>query len=452
MKDKNILLIVTDQWRSDCIGFNNSLVKTPNIDLLANNGIVYNNAYCSLPSCCPSRQAMLTGITPEKLGALWNYDCGLPVYSITPQNDITYSALMKENGYTLGYIGKWHGSEKYLPTDFGFDYYVSDRDYITYRNANYPDCKLKPIDWLNNFGGEVDSIPLKASHTHFLAENACRLIESFKDKKWHIRLDYNEPHLPCFPCKEFYEMYKDVKIPQWKSFEDTFINKPYMQTRQLKNWNAQDMEWEDWEKILRLEFAYMSQTDDSIGIVINALRETGQLDDTIIIFTSDHGDMCGSHRMVDKNYVLYDDIIRIPLIVYGLGKGIDNRIVENIDFAPTMLNLIGAPVPDCMQGQDFTTSNKEWAVSTFNGQQFGLYTLRSITGNGYKYIFNATDICEFYDLNNDPHELNNQIHNEKFKDIILSMRKNLYYILLERGDKLVSNPWMKNRFLSDHVD
>ena len=375
----------------------------------------------------------------------------MPVRSINPKEDKTYSAIFKENGYKLGYVGKWHASEKYSPVDFGFDDYISDGDYISFLQKNYPDYKTIPVNWLENFGGEVDSIPLKAARTHYQAEKVSDLIKKYGNKKWHIRLDYNEPHLPCFPCAKFYDLYKDADIPRWKSFDDAFKNKPYMQIRQIINWNAQDMTWNDWENILRLEFAWMSQTDDSIGCVINTLKETNQLDNTIIIFTADHGDMCGSHKMVDKHYVLYDDIIRIPLIVYGVNKGIDSRLVENIDLAPTLLNLAGLDVPGCIQGENFFKSRKEWAVSTFNGQQFGLYTLRSITDTKYKFIFNATDVCEFYDLINDPNELYNQIGNDEFKTTIIFMRKKLYEILLNRGDRIVCNPWMQNRFLSDTV-
>lgn len=267
-------------------------------------------------------------------------------------------------------------------------------------------------------------------------------------------MDFNEPHLPCFPCREIYDAggYETLSVAPWGSFGDTFRNKPYMQRRQLKNWNAEDMNWSDWEKILRLEFALMEQTDRAIGEVLDLLKEKGMMENTVVIFTADHGDLCGSHRMVDKHYVLYDDIIRIPLIVMdGQGKKIEKGIVENIDFAPSVLNWAGISVPEEMQGRPLTQQGKEFAVSTFNGQQFGLYTLRAITDGQDKYIFNASDVCEYYDLRTDPDEMENRIDDEECRKRILFLKRKLYDILLDRGDKMVMNPWMKNRFLNDEV-
>ena len=449
-------MIVADQLRYDSLGYCNEIVKTPNIDSLRGEGMLFEEAYTPLPSCCPARQAILTGKTPERLKALWNYDCALPVSSIE-KGEFTFSEALKEHGYRTGYIGKWHASEKYDPTDFGFERYVSERDYGSYLHQNCPDFAGYKTDWVHGWGGRESEVPLPFSRTEYFAAKTVEVIDEFKDEeKWFVRLDFVEPHLPCYPSSPYSKMYDPDKIPPWSGFYDDFKNKPFMQRRQLENWHAENMTWKEWSKIVALYFGWITQMDAAIGKVTDFLKERGLYEDTVIILTADHGDMCGSHGMPDKHYVLYDDIVKIPLIIKGFKEGSCGEFVSNMDLCETILSMAGIKTQEKFDGIDLlpylegnkNPNRREYAVSTFNGQQFGLYTLRMIRDKKYKYIYNTQDVDELYDIQADSGELNNLALKEEFRGLIRKLRKKLYYELKRQGDRLVENPWIEDRLLN----
>lgn len=246
------------------------------------------------------------------------------------------------------------------------------------------------------------------------------------------------------------------------SFNDTFQNKPYIQRQQLFNWKVENYIWQDWSEIVARYYGVISQVDDAIGKVLNELKELGIEENTIVIYTADHGDMCGGHKMVDKHYILYDDVVRIPLIIKWPGvikeKGKCDEFIYNfLDLPPTFLEILGIEPKDFFQGKSILPILKgenidDWrkeVVSTYNGQQFGLYTQRMIRNNKWKYIWNTTDIDELYDMENDPNELINLIHNEEYFETISDLRKKLYEELVSVKDGLVSSPWLRDQLLQN---
>lgn len=444
-------MIVADQWRADCLGYLNKYpVCTPNLDRLKEEGISFSNAFTPLPTCCPARQAMMTGQRPERLGCLWNYDLGSKIPSIDP-SVMTYSKLLKEANYRTAYIGKWHGSKNFTPTDFGYDTYVPDSGYVAYLKSL--NLSMPKTDWIKGFGGGKCEIPLECSRTHWQAEQAISVLREWAkgEGNWHLRLDFNEPHLPCYPSEPYASMYSPDEMIEWEGFRERFENKPYMQRQQLKNWGAENMTWQDWAKTVALYFGWITQTDDAIGRLLKALKELGLEKDTVVVFTADHGDMCGSHGMPDKHYVLYDDIVRVPLIVKGYGSGERSEYVMNFDLCPTIMNWGGItdlPPMDarslapCLENTEH--EERHCAVSTFNGQQFGLYSIRMYRDDSYKYIFNTADVDELYDLKKDPGELVNLAVKQEYETVVRIYRKKLFEELT-RFDDLVNNLWLRRQ-------
>ena len=455
----NILLIVSDQQRYDCIGYSRDYpVKTPNIDRLASQGMWFTNAFTPIPLCCPARQAMLNGRRPESFGALWNYDITLKTSALEP-TEYSWTKQIKELGYQMGYVGKWHVHPKYTPLEYGYDEYIGEMDYDAFRKKKYPQLSFQ-----NGWLGEIDPVPLEDARTHWFAQKAIGLIKEFDQKKqpWHIQLDFPEPHLPCQPVEQFAQMYDPQEIPEWRSFRDEFVNKPYIQKQQLYNWNIENFTWNDWAPIVARYYAIISQMDDAIGKVLNTLETLGISENTIVIYTSDHGDMCGSHRMLDKHYVLYDDIVRVPLVIRWPKIILENTkcqefVVHFLDLAPTILDILGLEQKEFFHGRSLVpllqgkeiSDWRQHAVSTYNGQQFGLYTQRMIRNNKWKYVWNATDIDELYDLENDPGELNNLIYEESCRPILKELRQKLYEELLKDGDDLVKNSWFDAQLLNN---
>lgn len=455
----NILIIVVDQQRYDCIGYAGQYpVQTPNIDKLAGEGVWFTNAYTPIPICAPARQAFLNGRRPETFGALWNYGITLDIPALSP-DEYTWVRDIGEIGYQSCFIGKWSGHPKNGPLKYGFTHSVGMEDYQSFRKKKYP-----KLEYQKGWMGEADPVPYQDNVSHWLADQAIKQIEQYakEDGPWHIRLDFPGPHLPCRPSREFAELYEGKDIPPWPSFEENFHGKPYIQKQQLYSWDIEDYTWEDWRDTVALYYATITEIDHAVGKALQTLEETGQAENTIVIYTADHGDMCGSHRMIDKHYILYDDVIKVPLAVRWPGVISpatirDEFVCHFLDIPATLLDILGKDIPDFFSGRSLLSllrgeRAENWrteAVATYNGQQFGLYTQRMIRNNDWKYIWNTTDIDELYDLKNDPHELYNVINQEQNQYVVEELRCKLYGTLLQEGDGLVKSYWMKNQLLNN---
>ena len=454
----NVLLIMTDQHRYDCIGYSGVYpIQTPNIDGLAREGSWFSSAFTPIPLCCPARQALLNGRRPETFGALWNYDLGPKIPALHP-DQYSWPRHLRDCGYATSYIGKWHVNPEHDPTEYGFNNFVGTEPYEDFQRSNYPN-----IAYTGDWFGERDPIPLNGSQTHWLADKAVEAIEthSRSDQTWHVRLDFPEPHLPCRPADPYAQLYNPEEVPPWESFEEHFENKPYIQRQQLYNWRIEDFDWKDWAPIVARYYGVISQVDDAVGKVLAALDHTGQAENTLVIYTSDHGDMSGGHRMMDKHYVLYDDVVHVPLIIRwpaGMSGGTPRHefVYNLLDLPPTILELAGLEPPTFLQGRSLVplligetvTDWRQEVVSTYNGQQFGLYTQRMLRDRRYKYVWNATDVDELYDIVQDPGELTNLAGYKGLENVLGRMRRQLYSILIQEGDDLVANPWLRGQLLN----
>ncbi|OXM83790.1 sulfatase-like hydrolase/transferase [Paenibacillus rigui] len=466
MKTPNIVIIMLDQLRYDCIGASGVYpVKTPNIDRLASEGLRFTNAFTPIPICCPSRQAFINGRRPETFGALWNFKNGLPIPALEP-TEYAWPRELSKLSYRKVLLGKWDVHPERSPLEYGYDTHVGLGAYKELLARHYPDVAFKA-----GYPGERNPIPLEHAGTHWLAEQACRSIRELAqgDAPWVVQLHFPEPHLPCRPSAPFADMYSPEEIPVWGGFGETFAGKPYIQRQQLQSWQVEGYTWEDWAPIVARYYAVISQTDDAIGMVLQALEETGAANQTMVIFTSDHGDMCGSHRMMDKHYVMYDDVVKVPLIVKypeGMKEGqrgttCDAFVYNMLDLPPMLLELLDLPVPSFFPGQSLMPLIKgepraeaDWrkeVVSTYNGQQFGLYTQRMLRTDQWKYIWNTTDVDELYDLKQDPYELTNRITDPACQPLIREYRRLLYERLVSEGDGLVNSEWMRNQLLHNAI-
>lgn len=450
----NVLFILSDQHRYDCVGYSRDYpVKTPNLDRLAAEGAAFANAFTPIPLCCPARQSLLHGKRPESFESFWNADL-VPNRELAP-TEYTWPRQLKEDGYRNGYVGKWHVNRDHSPLDYGFDDYVGEQQYREYRAAKYPDAKFT-----NGFFGEIDPVELEDTRTHWLADKAVRLIETYaaSGQPWHLRLDFPEPHLPCQPHASFLARYESEQIPVWRSFSDSFEGKPYIQKQQLLNWGLEHYGWSEWEPIVRRYYAIITQMDAAIGIVLEKLKLLGLERDTIVVYTADHGDMCGGHRMIDKHYILYDDVVKVPLIVkyparIPAGALIDKFVYNLLDLPPTLLEYAELVPQPFFHGRSLVPllrgdRSDDWrteVVSTYNGQQFGLYNQRMIRDERWKYVWNLTDVDELYDLRADPDELRNVIGDDRHGDVLAELRGKLYEVLKGHQDPFLKFDWMKRQ-------
>ncbi|MBD2867283.1 sulfatase-like hydrolase/transferase [Paenibacillus arenilitoris] len=461
----NVLLITADQLRHDCVGYAKGYpVRTPNLDRLAAQGTAFSHAYSVLPVCGPARQSLLHGRRPETFGALWNYDGALPVAALQP-DAYTWTQTLARSGYASAYFGKWGVNPVHDATAFGYREVVGEAEYRRFAAERYPDVRFA-----NGYFGETNPIPVEDADTHWFAARAVETMEKLQEAggPWHIALHFAAPHLPSRPSGRFATMYDPSEVPEWAGFRETFEGKPYIQRQQLLSWGVERFDWDDWAQIVARYYGVVSQMDDAVGRVLDALARLGAADDTLVIFTSDHGDLCGSHRMMDKHYVMYDDVVRVPLVVRlpaaagrcPRGVASDAFVYNFLDLPPTLLELLGLHScdPGNLQGRSLLplladgAAPEDWrdaVVSSYNGQQFGLYTQRMIRESRWKYVWNTTDIDELYDLQEDPAELVNRIGSPDLAATLAELRLRLHGQLTADGDPLAGNEWTRRQLLGN---
>ncbi len=453
---KNLMLLHVDQQRYDCLGYTgNASIQTPNLNNLAQDGVQFTKAYSPCPLCCPERQTLLTSLMPFQHGGHWNFDNSSKIQGLDPDAFPHWPGILKVNGYRMGYIGKWHVNPEKSPLAFGYDYYSPER-YVDEQNLAvchqdvHREMPSTPATLFAN--GLFDTSPLDGTSTHSKAREAIEFIRtSNRDEgPWHVRLDFAEPHLPCYPVKEFLDLYPREDIHQWGNFPDSFLDKPEIQPKQLRSWGIDSWTWKEWSSYLSCYFAMISQVDDAIGRVLKYLDDANLLEDTIIVYTSDHGDSAGSHGMMDKHYVMYEEVIHVPLIIshkHTIEPGVATEfVIPGLDLGPTFLELLDCPVPPSFSGKslvpvlsDPTCRIRDHVFSEYNGQQFGLYTQRMIHDERYTYVWNPTSVDELYDHDNDPDELHNVSRVPSYAEVVQALQKMLVEDFAD--DPMVSNLW-----------
>lgn len=469
----NILLIIADQHRADCVeGAGHPLVRTPALLRLAREGVHFTHAFTPVPCCAPARQSLLCGEWPQSHGGLWNYGVGFPL----PLFDrSTWSEALLAAGYRTAYVGKWGVHPSRSPLDFGFQEYISSREYDTWRAAQ---GLSRPMPLLASslpenapvsrwFGG-ADPASLGSTRTHWCARQAIGLLERYACQErvsggqspWCLVLAFEEPHLPPYPADRFAEMYPPGTIPPWGSFGDPLLNKPYIQRQQLASWGVERLGWEEWSLFVSRYLGMISQIDDAVGQVLRALDALGLADSTLVIYTSDHGDNCGSHGMVDKHYIMYDDVVRVPLLLrwpdaFSKGRVCDAMVIHALDLAATIYDVATLEQPEHGAGRSLlplcrgeeVADWREEAIAVANGAQFGLYCQRMLRDRHFKYVWNATDVDELYDLATDPWELYNLAAEAAYQGCMQHMRRRLLQALEAQGDALVRNEWMRAQLI-----
>lgn len=458
----NILLIVSDQHRLDCVGASGAYpVSTPHLDALAAGGMWFGHAFTPIPLCTPARQSLLTGRRPETHGGLWNYDLGSRIPALRP-DEYSWARELQRADYATQYVGKWHVNPDHGPTEFGYDQWVQLEQYEAWRLERYPEHPM-PNDWF----GAVDPVPTEDSRTHWLARQTSEFIREMTASRrpWHARLDFLEPHLPCLPTAEFAALFAADEIPEWLDFGDALEGKPYIQRQQRVNWGVENYTWSDWAPVVARYYAVICQMDAAIGTVLQTLDEVGGAEDTLVIYTSDHGDMCGAHGMMDKHYIMYDDVVRVPLILrwpgrIPAGSRSESFAYNTLDLPPTIASIVGFRPPPVGHGMDLFSrdrlqfeessdiAERRHVVSTYNGQQFGLFSQRMIRTKAWKYVWNLTDTDELYDMLNDPNEITNCIASASLHDIVQELRLELLQQLQRDGDSLVANDWIVDQLTS----
>ncbi|MBN1599193.1 MAG: sulfatase [Bacteroidales bacterium] len=458
-KPRNVIFILSDDHRYDYMGFTGKVpwLETPSMDKLASDGVYCRNAYVTTSLCSPSRASILTGQYAHTHTIVDNQ-------APDPDNIIYFPQYIKQLGYKTAFFGKWHMGDANDNPRPGFDHWESFKGQGEYYNPSL------------NINGKRVQYDDSSYVTDILTEHALQWMKERTDGlPYFVYLSHKAVHAEFIPAKKHRDKYAKEEIYYPLSYnitkpENLQINDmPYeIANKENPDYNYGPGRIPDWVKEQRyswhgVDYMYngamkfeefyrrycetLLGLDESIGKIIDYLKETGQYESTLIIYMGDNGFSFGEHGLIDKRH-FYEESTRVPLLVScpELFKGgkVETGMIQNLDIAPTILEIFGLETPEQMQGKSFVPllegKKTEWRDKVFyeyyweenfpeTPTTFGIRTDR------YKYIryWGIWDTNEFYDLESDPYEMNNLIDSPEHQEIIKEMVDELYSWLDETG-------------------
>ncbi len=429
---------MTDTQRKDMVGcYGNFDMKTPCLDRLANQGIRFNKAYTCQPVCGPARSALFTGTYPHSNGSWGN---SMPL----GDNIKTIGQRLDDNGIKTVYIGKWHldGGDYFglgkCPAGWDKEYWYDMRNYLE---------ELSTKDRLRSRNVSLNrdkNLSEDFTFGHRCSNRAIDFLARHGDEDFFMALSYDEPHHPYICPRPYSTMYQDYKFPKSKNIWDNLQDKPEHHRAWAGDFLNQDKD--SWEISAPDFLGCNSYIDYEIGRVLDAIDKFAP--EALVIYTSDHGDMLGSHSLSNKGAAMYEEITNIPFIVRWPGQSpagtVSQQLVSHIDVAPTIIEAMGLPIPKIFEGHSLlqTFDKPEIQSNDVIFMEFGRYEvdhdsfggfqpIRCCFDGRYKLAINLLSTDELYDLKADPAEMVNLINSEKYYEI----RHKLHHQILD---------WMNN--------
>ncbi len=450
-KQPNVLFILTDDQRWDCVSLNpKSIIATPNIDRLGHEGVYFPNHFCTTSLCSPSRASILSGLYAHAHGVLNNF-------TEYPDDMPTWPRLLQAAGYQTAYIGKYHMGEGNDDARRGFDYFVTHKG-----QGQYFDNEFR-------FNGGKRRL-VKGYYTTVVTNMALDwLKQQSADKPWALMLGHKAPHSFYYPEPKYAHAFDHVNVPYPASAFLLADNDAWYQER-LDTWHGiygplfdYRKHWPDRSPAAVKDFAAMTRAywgtilsvDDSVGLLYEFLQKTGQLDNTLIVFTADNGLLNGEQGMIDKR-TAHEPSIRIPLVVRypGLTPPTQPRVVDKmtltVDFLPSILDVCGiGPIPKThgrswkplAMGQAAPGWRTSFAYFYNYEQQFPFTpNVRAVRTAEWKYIHYPhgdggpdRHKADLFHLSADPAEAQNLIDDPRYAGKVAELRAELDRLLQATG-------------------
>lgn len=454
----NVLIIHTDEQNFRTLGCYRALmtetgaeiwgedivVETPHIDYLAENGVLCNRFYATTPVSSPSRSSFMTGLYPQQTAVVAND---------IPMSDsvITFAEEFRQNGYHTGYFGKWHLDGKARPgwnpeRNFGFE----NNQYMM--NRGHYKRIVEKGEGIFDITYHSDSLTSENFMTDFLTRKTLDYIRNHQNEAFCCMVAYPDPHGPNVVRAPYDTLYTSFNFQKPRTaLKDTLG---------LPSWSYGKNRMEN----MAGYFGMIKCLDDNVGAIIRELQNLGLLERTIIIFTSDHGDLCGEHGRTNKSVPL-EASAKVPFIIYYpkqlKGGTVVEEVLSVVDFAPTILSMAGIDSQVKRAGRDFSSllrgeNPTEWRDAVFmrgaDAYKGPRKSWLTVVSRNYKLTLSEVggDVPWLTDVKKDPDELINEYFNSDYQEEVTKLIKELYNYAKEWNDIRINSPLIKkeiDRFL-----
>jgi iduronate 2-sulfatase len=440
-KKPNVLFIISDDLTATAVSsYENKLCKTPNIDKLASEGVRYTSAYCQYPVCGPSRASLMTGYYPNATQT-YGYVSGRE--NIGPDRQ-TLPQLFKDNGYYTARVSKIYHMGVPIDIEEGSNGTDDPASWVERFNSKGPEWKAEgeaelvqgnPEGTLPRKGGNVMTI-VKADGDELVhsdgktAQKGIELIKKHKNEPFFLALGFVRPHVPFVAPKSYFDPYPHAGIILPKKVDGDWNDIPKRGINYVTSVNAK-MSIEQQQKAVAAYYASVSYMDAQVGKVLKTLKEEGLEDNTIVIFTSDHGFHLGEHDFWMK-VSLHEESVRVPLIIKVPGKkpAICQSFTELIDLYPTLAELAGLSPSKHIQGKSLVrtldhsdTKVRDMAFVVSQGGKS--FLLRTEKWAYIQYDEDAGSGMELFDMGNDPHQYINLAYDSDYAYVVKDFQEKL---------------------------
>ena len=462
VKDRrpNILFLMCDQLQAQVFEPGHPCL-TPNIDRLAGGGLRFRRAYTPNAICSPTRASLMTGLLPHSHGVTECFHYLPPGQGDLRRDKPHWAQRLSDIGYRTGYFGKWHVERDNKLEDFGWQVNGSASSKLFQEHAkeilgdkprSYKQLLSRetdrPAGYNNDLFYSVTDRPSEQRDVGVTASLAQKFLKDVADQSqpWCCFVSTQDPHDPFIASKETFELYDKDSLPLPVSTDDDLAGRPNVYRKLSRAFsNLTDSEKRE---AAACYYAIISEVDKEYGRLIDMVVESGQLENTIIIFTSDHGELLGAHGLYCKNISAFEEIYNIPLIVAGPGIAegqVTNARVGIHDLCPTLLELARADAIDVQDSRSFLPvlcepqkAEKDFSrgFAEYNGTRYQL-TQRITWDDHWKFIHNGFAEDELYNLRDDPFEMKNLAGDPDYQDQVRKMCVLMWRYIRETGDRVL---------------
>ncbi len=432
----NIILFITDQWRWDTLNDPSNPAILPNLQNFRDEAVNFANAFTTVPLCTPARGSLFTGRLPHQNGTMDNVQgkAFYPHGKLHP-DQTTYLERLQQDGYHVAFVGKWHLGDGTLQ-DRGID------DVILSDGGDTPltatgDITLGTPEKSPYYGTITKGEPLDGIRVDHAIDLLPQLASS--DKPFCLVVSLHAPHFPHHVPEEFVALYDDLPkdyAPENWCAQFSEPNKPAAQSRPWHEvHDTSHMSAADWRRTAQHYWGFCSYTDALFGRFHAAVSDAGLTENTVLAFTSDHGEMLGAHGWFDKGPFFYEEVMRIPMLVRAPGKTSETRhnFVSFHDLFPTLIERAGG---DIEPERSYFNTESDAAFFVYDAYQGRQFRFRGIREKRFKYSWSPHDLEELYDLENDPGERINLAGKAIHADKQAELKQRLFSWMNKEGDWL----------------